>query len=75
MRFRLRYADTIPDLPPNNLNLKLSYPFRVERHHAAAVMGNNLEVGVFIEDAAENQARHGAGGIVRPPEKAEHVIF
>ncbi len=26
LRFRMKYADTIPDLPGNNLSLKLSYP-------------------------------------------------
>lgn len=27
LKFRMKYADTIPDLPNNNLNLKLTYPF------------------------------------------------
>ena len=26
LKFRMKYADTIPDLPYNNLNLKLTYP-------------------------------------------------
>ncbi len=38
------------------------------RDHAAHVMGDDLEIGQFIENARIDQPRHGRGGLVGPSE-------
>ena len=45
------------------------------RHHAAQVVGDDLQVRMAVEQTRKQQARHGHGGLVRPAEGPPQVVL
>src|SRR5271157_422998 len=64
-------------LSPAHLSqiLKLYYPLCKVGHHAAAMVCDKLQVGVFLQYAAENQAGHGSGGLINPAERVVYSVL
>ena len=47
----------------------------VERYHAAAMMRNDFQIGVFFQNAAKNKTSHCDCSLIRPTEGAGNIVF
>src|SRR5271157_1571461 len=51
----------------------LEYPLLIVRHHASAMMGDYLEMGILFQDTDEDKAGHGSCSFVWPAKNAGYL--